>query len=363
MSSPNRICVAAGAELTCYDLDLDLDGDARAMASVTLDATIQYGWPHPSLPILYVATSNRGPGRFGDTHSLIALRMDGDRLGRHGAAMALDNRPISITVDPSGRHLLAAYNDPAALGVHEIGLDGCLGAAVAQDDDLDFGIYPHQVRVTQDGRVMLVSRGNDATTEKKEDPGAIRILPFHNGKLGKAIVTAPGGGFGFGPRHLDFHPTQPFVYVAVERQNELHVYGLDGIGLSAAPLHVTSTLADPGDQRPGQLAGAIHVHPDGRTLYVSNRCDRVGDDAGANDIAVFSIDPQTGAPTLIQHARTGSLHIRTFALLPGGRRMVAAGMRRPAVLSLLDIGENGLVALQETIRGDMSMMWVGAAPG
>ena len=76
----------------------------------------------------------------------------------------------------------------------------------------------------------------------------------------------PGTGLGFGPRHIDFHPTQPWVYVSVERQNKLYVYALqaDG-GLGRDPIFMKETLADPANVKPSQGAGPIHVHPNGRS--------------------------------------------------------------------------------------------------
>jgi len=56
---------------------------------------------------------------------------------------------------------------------------------------------------------------------KPEDPGALKIFGFEDGQLTNRASIAPGGGYGFGPRHLDFHPAQPWVYVSLERQNKL----------------------------------------------------------------------------------------------------------------------------------------------
>src|SRR5512146_2778700 len=95
---------------------------------------------------------------------------------------------------------------------------------------------------------------------------AIRKLPL----LGS---VAPGGGYGFGPRHLDFHPTQPRVYGSIERQNKLHVYPLQADGIAREPLFVKNMLAGPQHEKTRQLAGAIHIHPSGGFVYVSNRAD------------------------------------------------------------------------------------------
>ena len=67
-----------------------------------------------------------------------------------------------------------------------------------------------------------MTRGNDAAGGKPEDPGALKVFGFKNGVLTNWHRSQPGTGLGFGPRHLDFHPTQPWVYVSIERQNKLY---------------------------------------------------------------------------------------------------------------------------------------------
>src|SRR5439155_3400614 len=89
-------------------------------------------------------------------------------------------------------------------------------------EEIDPGIYGHQVRVSLGNKkVILVTRGHDAAGGSQEEPGALKVFDYARGKLSNEISIAPNGGYGFGPRHLDFHPTQPWVYVSLERQNRL----------------------------------------------------------------------------------------------------------------------------------------------
>ncbi|MGN8549234.1 beta-propeller fold lactonase family protein [Bradyrhizobium sp. 13971] len=64
---------------------------------------------------------------------------------------------------------------------------------------------------------------------------------------------APGGGYGFGPRHLDFHPTQPWVYVSLERQNKLDVFKLQNDSLDPQPIFRKDTLAEPAISGPASV--------------------------------------------------------------------------------------------------------------
>ncbi|MSO76269.1 MAG: 3-carboxymuconate cyclase [Alphaproteobacteria bacterium] len=376
---------SVGAELTGYFVDTS-SATLTRRGSTTLPAGVQYVWPHPKQPLVYVASSNGGPGQTGDRHHLSAFRMaaNSGALTAHGEPLALPARPIHFCLDRQGGHALTAYNNPSMVTVHRIGEDGTIGAEVPQPAGLDAGIYAHHILVTPSNRAaILVARGNDAAGDKPENPGALKLFGFEGGVLSDRALIAPGGGYGFGPRHLDFHPSKPYVFVSIERQNQLHVYGLGPDDtLTPEPLFVASTLADPEHRKPRQLAGGIHVHPNGRFVYVSNRSDativfkgqrvRVG---GEDNIAVFQIDSVSGAPRLIQNANPRTSHVRTFSIDPSGRVMVTASIHAslklddnddvqnvPAALSVFRIGPDGQLDFQRKYDIDTSaatMFWSG----
>jgi len=330
-----------GPELGWYDIDV-ADGTITARGAVTLPANVQYVWAHPSKRYLYVVSSNGGPGLIpGDRHLASAYRIDASgALSPHGEPQSLPSRPIHCSVDRAGAYLLTAFNHPSAVTVHRINGDGTVGGLVNQPEKPDGGIFAHQILTTPGNRsAILVTRGNNAETGKPEDPGALKVYGFKDGVLANRASIAPGGGLGFGPRHLDFHPSQPWVFVSIERQSELHVYRLDADGLLVAqPMFVKSALAEPGNVRPTQAAGAIHVHPDGRFVYLTNRNSRLVElegkkvfGGGENNVAVFSIDSATGEPTLIQNIDARTNHLRTFAVDPSGRLLIAASIQPIAV--------------------------------
>jgi len=372
-----------GPELSLYDIDVD--GAALIKrGAVTLPANIQYVWPHPSRRTLYAVSSNGGPQVAGDTHRANALTIDQatGALQPHGAAAALPSRPIHCSVDAGGQYLLTAYNNPSNVTVHRLNADGTIGAPVAQPEKLDAGIYAHQILATpSNDAVLLVTRGNDAKPDKPEDPGAIKAFGFENGALIGLASIAPGSGLGFGPRHLDFHPTKPWVFVSIERQNKLYVYKLDsGTGLAPAPMFVKDTLADP-KPKVRQAAGAIHVHPSGKFVYLTNRASDLMDlggtkafTGGENNVAVFAIDQTSGEPTLIQNADGQAVELRTFGIEPSGRMLVAASIKPvpvrdasgsktvPAKLCVFHVGSDGKLELKrqyDVDTGAYQQFWSG----
>ena len=219
-----------GPVLTLYDLDID-NAAIKERGAITLPANIQYLWPHPSRRYVYVVSSTGGPGIAGDRHFANALIVDpsSGELKRHGEPALLPSRPIHATVDATGQYLLTAFNIPSNITVHRLNPDGTIGALVPQTETLDTGIFAHQVRMTPSNRAtVLVTRGNNAESGKPEDPGALKTFSFKDGVLKNLASIAPGTGadlgLGFGPRHLDFHPTEPWAFVSIERQNKLYMY-------------------------------------------------------------------------------------------------------------------------------------------
>ena len=394
-TSRGVLYASAGAELTQYDVDTK-DASLVKKSSIRLPANVQYAWAHPSEKYLYVAWSDGGasvaaPGTAvvprGMRHGVSAFRIDpkSGALQALGQPISLAARPIHLSVDRSGTHVLIAYNDPSGVTVHRLNGDGTIGALVEQPLPLDTGIYAHQIRVDASNRTaILVTRGNGPTKDKPEDRGALKVFSYADGMLKNRASIAPNGGVDFQPRHLDFHPSQPWVFVSLERQSKLQVYQMSKDGsLGANPLFTKNSLVDPAHKALRQNAGTVHIHPNGRFVYQANRSassDAAGkpiDGRGENSIAVYSINPQTGEPKLIQSADTRGAEPRTFALDPSARILVAANQTAifegvganarmiPAGLAVFRVGNDGKLDFVrkydiDTSRG--SVFWMGIVP-
>ena len=88
--------------------------------------------------------------------------------------------------------------------------------------------------MTPDNKLaILVSRGNEGTPTKPEDPGALKVFDYKDGVLSNEVSVAPNGGKEFGPRHLDFHPTKPWVYVSIETQNKMYMFPMENGRINA----------------------------------------------------------------------------------------------------------------------------------
>jgi 6-phosphogluconolactonase len=123
------------------------------------------------------------------------------------------------------------------------------------------------------------------------------------------------------------------------------------------------------------------MHPSGRFVYLANRASGTVDfqgkpvfGGGENSIAVFAIDQQTGEPTRIQNMDTHGIHVRTFALDPSGKILVAGNMMElpvrdkdgvrtvPASLAVFRIGNDGkleFVRKYDLSVGNRNLFWMG----
>jgi 6-phosphogluconolactonase len=377
-----------GADLTHYDVDV-AGAELITRETVTLPAGVQYAWPHASRRYLYVASSSSasGYGKAGTEHHVTAFSIDPatGALRPHGAAIRLPTRPIHISTDIPSKNILVAFNNPSAVRVYRINKDFTPGEEVSQPGPIDAGIFAHQVRVTPDnGLVILVTRGNEGTPTRAEDPGALKVFKYEDGVLTNEVSIAPNGGREFGPRHLDFHPTKPWMYVSIETQNKMYMYRLENGGISREIAYRAETLAEPNNIRARQAAGTVHVHPNGRFVYGANRAEATTEfrgkqvfKGGENGIVVYAIDQSTGQPTPIQHIETQKIHPRTFHIDPTGRLLVAehnlpvnvregdAVKTVPAGLSVFRIGDDGRLTFARKYDidvGDKTMFWMGMVP-
>jgi 6-phosphogluconolactonase len=377
-----------GAELTHYAVDV-ANAELTKRETVTLPAGVQYAWPHASRRYLYVASSSSasGYGKPGTEHHVTAFSIDPrtGALGPHGAAIRLPTRPIHMCTDIPSENILVAFNNPSAVRVYRIKKDFTPGEEVTQPGPIDAGIFAHQVRLTPDNRLaVLVTRGNEGTPAKAEDPGALKVFDYRDGVLTNEVSIAPNGGKEFGPRHLDFHPTKPWMYVSIETQNKMYMYRMEKGAINPEIAYRAETLAEPSNIRARQAAGTVHVHPNGRFLYGANRAEATTEfqgkqvfKGGENSIVVYAIDQASGEPTPIQHIETQKIHPRTFHIDPSGRLLVAQhnlpvnvrdgdGVKAiPAGLSVFRIGDDGKLTFARKYDidvGDKTMFWMGMVP-
>lgn len=117
---------------------------------------------------------------------------------------------------------------------------------------------------------------------------------------------------GDGPRHISFHPTKPFVYAVQELSGSVTVLAFKKGELKK--LQQINMFDKVTDKKSG--AADIHLSPDGKFLYASNRADY-------NDLAIYKV-ASNGLLTWVGSQPTLGLAPRNFAIDPTGNFLLAA---------------------------------------
>jgi 6-phosphogluconolactonase (cycloisomerase 2 family) len=365
LSCESKVVVygSEGATLRQYALDL-ATGQLAAGASVGFPVTVQYVAVDRKREHLYVSVSNGAL-----SPELFAFDIDGTSgaLTPRGASLVpAGGRIINLSVNYKGAHLGLAHSGANQAATVALAADGSLAGEVAQAVPATTGPFPHQAKFDHAGNNLIVPglalNGGD---------GTFTVFRVKQGQLTKTqtLTLAPG----LGARHVDFDHTGRFVHAVIERGNRLYTYRFKGGQLSPLPLFDQSTLADPANNAIArQRAGAIHVHPYKRFLYLSNRQDTLdlaGALPGENNIAVFALDAATGRPSLLEHVDTRGVEARSFTIDPTGRYLIVGnqvtrtvnGVVIPRSLAVFRIGDSGrLTFLQKYDVSGGDVFWVGA---
>ncbi|HEY0680280.1 MAG TPA: lactonase family protein [Chitinophagaceae bacterium] len=134
-------------------------------------------------------------------------------------------------------------------------------------------------------------------------------------------ATEPGSG----PRHFEFHPNGRYAYLMEEMSGTVTVFQTGNAPKSKqtgsaqkAMLKAIQNISSHPAGYKGSIGSAdIHVSPDGKFLYASNRGE-------SNSIAIFSINDKTGKLIPIGHQSTLGIKPRNFNIDPTGNFLLVA---------------------------------------
>lgn len=278
---------------------------------------------HPSGTTLYAVDEQEQGGV-----TAVALGPDGTFrvLGTRSTGGA---GPCHLSVHPGGRWLLSANYTSGSVAVHPIAADGSLGertdlvvqTAPAPGPGQD-GPHAHQIVTAPDGgHVLSVDLGNDTVYTYRLDTrrGTLRQLSY--------ATVRPGAG----PRHLTFHPSGRFAYLACEVDNTVVVCGYDPATGVVTPGVGQSTGTGPGASYPAQLL----VTGDGRFAYLANR--------GHNSLTRYAVEADGAVLRLIDTVPVGGDFPRQIAFSPDGTLLFAANQRSGTVTVFdVDRADGGL---------------------
>jgi 6-phosphogluconolactonase len=223
--------------------------------------------------------------------------------------------PCFIAVDNSRKWAVVANYSGGCLSALPININGSI-EPVAQliqhygkgtDTVRQEKAHVHSTFFTPDERyIFSADLGMDQLMIYKFNKNAAQPLSDAKDSI---VHILPGSG----PRHLAFHPTKPYVYLIEELTGTI-----DGFHYSNGVLtHKQRISSEPADFTGSSGSADIHITPNGKFLYATNRGD-------ANNIAIYSIDSITGKLHVKGFQSVLGKHPRNFIIDPSGHFLLVA---------------------------------------
>lgn len=222
--------------------------------------------------------------------------------------------PAHIEIDKTGTFLFNSnYTDPS-LSVFKINKNG--------------GLHPYSQLLKFKDSSIIASRQKEAHIHSSNvspdnrflfahDLGADKIRGFRMDITAQDTLLQSAKQFkikaGSGPRHFTFHPNWEFGYSISELSGKI-----TGFEYKNGDLIFIQDYSSYKQKQDIYRAADIHISPDGRFLYASNRGPE------EDSISIFSINQETGQLSLVDHEPTYGEHPRNFAIDPSGKFVLVA---------------------------------------
>jgi len=242
------------------------------------------------------------------------------------------DHPCYVSVDKTGKWVAAGNYSSGSLSIFPVEANGGLGTATTIKHE---GSGPNMARqasphvhctfFSADNRFLFVP---DLGIDK------LMIYAFdeNTGKLTAAKQAFAQSEPGAGPRHICFDPANKFAYLIEELSGTVVTYKYKNGKLKRKQRISTMPAGDT------SIAGSadIHVSPDGKFLYASNRAE-------INNIAIFSINQHNGKLSLVGHQSTLGKTPRNFNFDPSGNFLLVANQNSDNVVVFKIDKDTGLL--------------------
>ncbi len=247
--------------------------------------------------------------------------------------------PCFVTTDKTGRWALVGNYVGGSLAALPIKADGSLAPFSQLIQHAGRSINPQR---QEKPHVHSTFLSPDEQYVLAPDLGLDKVMIYEFNKNNRQplkaapvpyALSAPGSG----PRHLTFHPNNRFVYLMEEMSGTVSVFAYD-----KGTLRKLQTIATHPADFKGQPGSAdIHVSPDGKFLYASNRGEE-------NNIAIFAIDGLTGRLAARGYQPVPGAWPRNFIIDPKGKFLLVANQKTNNIVIYKRDKETGM--LQETLQ-------------
>lgn len=226
-----------------------------------------------------------------------------------GQLSHIGNGPLAdsmanIAIDHSGKFVFSA-----SYGGNKVALNPLLTSGVVGEPKqvIPTGLNAHAFLPSPDNRfVFATNLGSDQVLGFAFDTTAGTLTPND-----PPVYRVPEKS---GPRHFVFHPNGKFVYLVHELNGDVAAFTYEAKSGAWDEIQRTTALPEGFSGKP--WAADIHITPDGRFLYASERT--------TNTLTAYKVDGSSGKLTTIGSVPTEK-QPRGFHIDPSGHYLAAVG--------------------------------------
>ena len=224
--------------------------------------------------------------------------------------------PCHLSVTPDGRALLVTNYNSGQISVLPIDPDGQPGpvsqlitlSGSGPDKSRQESSHMHFIQAVPNSDLVLANDlGSDKIRIFRYNESQYLLLPNSDYP---DFAIAPGSG----PRHLVYHPTQPWLYLINELSATVNAIAYDPVSGAMELLGTTALL--PANFDGYNKSAAIRIHPSGSFVYGSNRGD-------LNSLSIFRV-AEHGELVSVGLQSEGIAWPRDFNIEPTGKFLLVA---------------------------------------
>lgn len=295
-----------------YEFDTG-NGETKLLGSTDSASNPSYLTVSKNDNFIYAVNENGGekPGRV----SAFSFNKNSFTLTHINSQLTGGDHPCYISIDDAGKWIVVANYTGGSVSIFPVQNDGSIGKRSQRIQHSGNSInkirqekpHVHAVVFSNDHKYLFTP---DLGTDK------VMIYTFDGGnQLAPLQPSSPpfiNVGLGDGPRHITFHPNGQFAYLINELAGKVTVFKYKNGDLKSKQ----EVITHPANYK-GTIGSAdIHISPDGKFLYASNRGEE-------NTLTIFSIK-RNGKLKLVGFESTGGKTPRNFVIDPSGKYLLAA---------------------------------------
>lgn len=222
--------------------------------------------------------------------------------------------PCHVSVDPSGKMAFVSNYTGGSFAAYTLGTDGKVNPATYSQQFTGTGpnekrqekAHAHFTATTPNGKyAYVVDLGTDHVMNYivNTQTGELKPNPAQ-----ASFNAKPGAG----PRHFVISPSGKYMYLLNELDLTLTACSISENGVITA---IASYATVPADFKEPNTSAAVHLHPNGKFVYTSNR--------GHNSISAFQIK-SNGELEKVDEVTQAIKTPRDFNIDPTGKYMIVA---------------------------------------